>query len=296
MDLEAQGYPERANMLVADYARYGGDPGPAWLQAFYEMERALVRASVKMIRARQIGGSARAGAARLELARRLAWRARGPVVIVLCGLSGSGKSHIADQLVAELHARVHSSDRIRKELARVDPLDDAGPAAYTGAANRAVFSELGRRVSAELGHGEPVVVDATFRNAPDRAAFAAALPADCRPLYFRCSAPARVLRERVASRAGRPSVSDADERVLASQRFTPLDEIPRSHRRTLNTNRPVEEVVRGLEDQLGERLLVGPPRAARTVVPTDRQAVTVPMSHGRRGRSLASPSSQETLQ
>jgi predicted kinase len=117
-------------------------------------------------------------------------------------------------------------------------------------------------VRADLAHGEPVLVDATFRNAADRAAFAAALPLGCEPLFFHCSAPARVLRERVSARSKRPNVSDADERVLASQRFDALDEIPRSHRRTLRTNRRVDDVVRDLEAQLDERLRVSPPQPA----------------------------------
>jgi aminoglycoside phosphotransferase family enzyme/predicted kinase len=257
MDIEALGDPRRARRLVESYRAAGGDAGPDHLVAFYSAERALVRAKVDTVRAGQLGGDptllARGGA-RIALARRLSWRARGPVAIVVCGLSGSGKSWLASALTDVLGARVISSDRVRKELAGVAPAARAPTAAYTPEFNARVYTELGRRAGSALDREPaPVVVDATARKADDRRRLVSALGRE--PLFARCVAPAETLRERVAARAqAGGSVSDADLDVLARQSFEPFADVRRENVGELRTDRPVDQVVDELEAWLDERL------------------------------------------
>jgi hypothetical protein len=262
MDIEVLGHPELSRRLVDAYRSAGGDAGPDPLIAFYSAERALVRAKVDTIRARQLADdrrlTARAGA-RIELARRLSWRARGALPVVVCGLSGSGKSHLADSLAARLGARVVGSDRVRKELAGVPVTERAPLEVYSPAFNARVYDELGRRAAGALRDEEvPVVIDATARNSGDRRALLAALGTDA--VFVHCVAPDNVLRERVRHRAeAGGSVSDADAAVLADQQFAPIDEVPADRIRVLSTDRPVEPVVDDLEAWLDERLAAGKP-------------------------------------
>jgi tRNA A37 threonylcarbamoyladenosine biosynthesis protein TsaE len=51
-----------------------------------------------------------------RLARRLAWRARGPPVVVVCGGAASGKSHLARHLAGAAGLSHLNSDEVRKEL------------------------------------------------------------------------------------------------------------------------------------------------------------------------------------
>ena len=93
------------------YRDAGGDPGEDRLIAFYAAYRALVRAKVALLRAAQHPASSsehgrESAAARdlLALAERFAWRARLPLVIVICGVPAAGKSHLAQALADALAA------------------------------------------------------------------------------------------------------------------------------------------------------------------------------------------------
>ena len=263
MDVESFGQPAVARRLVGSYRRAGGDAGSDDLAAFYAVERALVRAKVDTVRAGQRGDDvallARART-KMELARRLAWRARGALPIVVCGLSGSGKSHLAGALAESTGARIVGSDVVRKELAGVAPTEHAPAARYTREFSRRVYAELGTRARAALAEpgGGPVLIDATAREPDDRRELLASLGAE--PLFVQCVAPPDVLLERVRGRAAAGgSVSDADEAVLAQQRFAAIDEVPPGCVLELSTDRDVDALVDEVEAWLDDRLASGKP-------------------------------------
>lgn len=252
MDIESLGHPATAHRLVESYRAAGGDPGPPELVAFYAVERALVRAKVDSMNPRRM---ARAEA-KLALARRLSWRARSADPIVVCGLSGSGKSHLAAALKATLGAQVISSDVVRKELAGLAPTEQAPSESYTREVSERVYREVGRRARGALAQtaAGPVVIDATAREPTDRRALLGALG---RPALFAlCTAPGEVRRDRVRRRThGGNSVSDADEAVLAAQRFVAIDEVSADRVHELPTDRPVDAVVDALEEWLDARVM-----------------------------------------
>ena len=267
MDLEALGHAEAAVAVLRGYRRHGGDTGPPALLAFYEMERAAVRAKVALVRAAQVGAPdadplLEEADRLLALARRYAWRARGLFVLVICGLSGSGKTHLARAVAEVAGIPVLSSDRVRKELAGIDPHDRAGAEHYTAEFSVRTYEELGRRAAAACALGSAAVADGTFRSARDREAFARGLgsgPPDV--LFARCEAPLPLLRARLSERPG--DVSDATVEVLDAQTFEELDEVSAERRVTLRTDRAAGEVVADLEDWLDQRLypVPGPGRA-----------------------------------
>src|SRR6185295_10576983 len=90
--------------------------------------RALVRAKVDALAAEQV--PARAAAYRDRLQRRiraaLEWATpRQPMLILMHGVSGSGKSWLSRQLVPELLAIRIRSDLERKRMAGMRPLQSA---------------------------------------------------------------------------------------------------------------------------------------------------------------------------
>jgi aminoglycoside phosphotransferase family enzyme/predicted kinase len=240
MDLEARGWGGPAMHVLRSYAAAGGDPGPPHLLAFYSFERALVRAKVDLIRAGQLPAGPEAqrvlanSAQLLELARRLTWRAHKPLLVVVCGLSGAGKTHLASAIARVSGLRALNSDVVRKRLAGVPPYQRARDEHYSRDFSRRTYAEL-----ANLAGGGNVVVDATFRRAEDRAAFLGSLPPDApEPHFIHCVAPHEVLRQRVAARTA--DVSDATIDVLEAQHFDPLEEVDPQRRLELRTDRPVE--------------------------------------------------------
>ena len=214
MDLEALGRPFAARTVLASYRKAGGDPGDDALVSFFGAYRALVRAKVALVRAGQAEDRDRRIAdarRRLALAERLAWRVRRPGLVVVAGLSATGKTTLAALLADRSGLRRLSSDAVRKELLGIAPASRADAAAYRPSFNRRTYGELGRRARAELAHAGGVIVDATFRNRADRAAFLGELGGlPDAALVVECRAPLSVRLERARRRSpARPTPTPA---------------------------------------------------------------------------------------
>jgi uncharacterized protein len=257
MDLVAAGADDLAGTLISEYELAGGDHGGRSLLFFYAAYRAWVRAKVACLRAGELALDERARPlveARhfADLARRLAWRARDQPVIVICGASATGKTHLAERLAAVSGLTHLSSDVVRKQLAGLAPAERASETEYSEDMSMRTYTELGARAAAEP-YG--AIVDATFRRSALRAAFAEAFGGGA--LFFECLAPAAVVAERAARRQLDPErVSDATAEIAARQRaeFEPLDEVaPRAHF-ALRTDRSVDELIAELEVWLDARL------------------------------------------
>jgi uncharacterized protein len=234
------------------------------LIAFYAAYRALVRAKVALLRAAQHPPSSAAqghasAIARdlLEVAERFAWRARLPLVLVVCGVPASGKSHLARALTAASGLGHLSSDVTRKRLAGVDPQQRAPAEAYRDQFSGLTYAELGRRAaSAVRAHGG-AIIDATFRHRANREAFVHAFAGASPLLFIECRAPTAVLAKRAARRERDPTrISDATPTVVAreSTAWEPLDEVPADAHVTLRSDRPVEALVADLVGWLDGRI------------------------------------------
>ncbi len=170
-DLAALGGERLGEVLVDAYRDAGGDPGSDALIAFYAAYRALVRAKIALVRGAQLPGSSvehgkQSAHARdlISLAERFAWRARRPLVIVVCGVPASGKSHLARALAEQSGLSHLSSDVIRKRLAGLRPTERAPGETYSADWDARTYAELGGRAADALaGHGG-VIVDATYRH------------------------------------------------------------------------------------------------------------------------------------
>jgi uncharacterized protein len=257
MDLVAAGADDLAATLVVEYESAGGDHGGRSLLFFYAAYRAWVRAKVACLRAGELAPADRSRplteARRFaDLARRLAWRARGRPVIVICGASATGKTHLAERVASLSGLRHISSDVVRKELAGLAPEQRAPEGEYSDGVSMRTYRELGARAAAKP---EGAIVDATFRRSAHRAAFAETFGG--RALFIECLAPAAVVAERAARRELDPErVSDATAEIAALQRaeFEPLDEVAPAAQLALRTDRPVDELVAELEAWLDARL------------------------------------------
>ncbi len=260
MDMARLGREDLAARLVSAYRDSGGDPGDGSLINFYASYRAWVRAKVECLRAREAHGQGHEDEARhlLALGHRLAWRARMPAVIAVCGVAASGKTLLASRLCEVSGLRHLSSDVTRKRLAGLAPTQRAAPEHYTEEFTRRTYEELGRLAGVEVERRGGAVVDATFHRARHRGSFSAGLGAVTAPVLFaRCEAPAGVLLERAASRAaGPPAPSDADPAIVERQlaAFEPLDEVAPERQSTVRTTRPLEAEVVDVEDLANRRL------------------------------------------
>jgi len=262
MELHRLGRADFADGLVAAYRDAGGDPGDDPLLALLAAYRAYVRAKVAFTRARQRDRDADEDAdALLGLAARLLWRALAPSVIVIAGVSASGKSTLAELVAAESGFTLLSTDALRKARAGLASTARAPDSLYTDAVNRATYAALGRAAADAAGQG--AIVDGTFRRRSDRAAFFAELGENVTSLVVECRAPARVLRDRAAAREHDDRrVSDADRHVVDAQigAFEPLDEVAAHDHLLLRADRDPVELVSELGEAAARHATASPAR------------------------------------
>jgi len=216
--------------------------------------RALVRAKVALIRLPPARGETPGAAARTRIVRALpdAGRASArpvtPTLVVMTGLSGSGKSTVAQVLAAELGAVRLRSDVERKRLHGLQPADDSSGRIYSEDATRLTYDRLALLASTALRSGVSVVVDAASLHRRERQRFIDVSAAMNAPAAIvMCTAPLETLLERVRTRAqAATDPSEATEAVLERQIGwqEPLDAAEQTRASVIDTSGDVASVAR----------------------------------------------------
>ena len=230
MDLERLGRPDLAQRFLARYEELTPYRVRDVLD-FYGCYRAVVRGKVACLRSAGEGMSdSQREAAIIEaigyfgLALRLARGEPRPLLAVMCGLTGTGKSTLAERLGPALGTEVLVADVVRKELAglaanqRVADAPDAG--LYSERMNERVYHELLRRARLLLRSGRSVLLDGTYRREADRAAAReAAERCGARFVAVECVAAEPLIRDRLDRRwAAGTSPSDGRWEVYLAQK------------------------------------------------------------------------------
>jgi len=224
MDLAAHGRPDLACRYLSRYLEITGDYDGLEVLGYYLVHRALVRAKVRAIKARQDEATATAANTQpyLSLAASLAVSHK-PLLVITHGLSGSGKTTWTDRLIGGLPAVRFRSDVVRKQLMglneRASSQSPVGGGIYAAESTAATYGALERAARAALEAGLDVIVDAAFLQRRQRTRFlelAAEMGAAFAILH--CLAPENVLRQRISERqASGSDASEAGVEVLEDQ-------------------------------------------------------------------------------
>jgi uncharacterized protein len=259
MDLEFRGRIDLANLLLNTYLEQTGDYWGAVLLPLYLCMRAYIRGKVNSLTLNDPAISTSEKATSLQRAQayyRQAWDytqrnvgARSPSrLILMSGLSGSGKSTVARQLAQKLNAIHVRSDAVRKHLAEI-PLDQRGDSGgtlgsgiYTPEMTQKTYNTL-----LELGlllaqQGWPVILDAKYDHQSLRQSVVdGAISAHIPITIVECTAPVEVLRDRLHQRTH--DISDATADLLESQikAAEPLTESEQAIAVTLHTDHPLDQ-------------------------------------------------------
>jgi aminoglycoside phosphotransferase family enzyme/predicted kinase len=218
MDLRQRGETALAARLLNVYLEQRGDHDGLTVLRFYEVDCALVRAKIALLRARQATAGSSAASSTDEAVRLVGLAGQlahppPPALLLMHGCSGSGKSHLARRLVELFGAVQLRSDVERSRIPGVDPHR------YDQATNELVYARLRALAGDNLDAGFPVVVDACHLKRSERAACVQVAQARGVPwLVVDVQASVQVMRERIARRrAAGADPSEADESVLAMQ-------------------------------------------------------------------------------
>jgi aminoglycoside phosphotransferase family enzyme/predicted kinase len=250
MDLQSRQQPltmQLANRFLNTYLEATGDYAGVAVLSFYLCYRALVRAKVDALRLEQKNLSPEARAqsqAEFESYLELALtynKAAKPKLIIMRGMSASGKSTVSQQLLDATGMIRIRSDVERKRLFEVATGDhsaaDIDAGIYTAQASAQTYAKLLELAAKVISAGYSVIVDAAFLKAEQRQPFLQ-LAKNSGVCFFilQVTAPAEVLRQRIDARKN--DVSDADLAVLEHQlaSWQPLHEEEKKNAVTVDTS------------------------------------------------------------
>jgi aminoglycoside phosphotransferase family enzyme/predicted kinase len=222
VDLKAHGHDDLAFRFLDASMQHSGDYPGLQVWRFYEVYRALVRAMATGLGPRPPDGEARPDYLACAMRLTTQQEEEGARLMITHGLSGSGKSSVALQLLCAAGAVRVRSDVERKRLYGLDPLARSaalGLDIYGAQATRQTFERLRACARDALLAGYPVIVDAAFLRGAERRSFEA-LATELRVPFtiLDCRATPSMLRRRVAERnAAGTDASEAGLAVLERQ-------------------------------------------------------------------------------
>ena len=226
MDLQDRQQHQLANRFLNSYLEATGDYAGLTVLPFYLCYRALVRAKVDALRLEQKNLSVEERLqtnlefeSYLELAKDYT-KDTSAKLIIMRGLSASGKSTVSQQLLDAMGYIRIRSDVERKRLFAIDSSDSASSTVDTGIysaqASQQTYTKLIELASQVINAGYSVIIDAAFLKHEQREPFQQlAQRLNVSYIILEISAPVEILRQRIIDRKN--DVSDADLSVLEHQ-------------------------------------------------------------------------------
>jgi aminoglycoside phosphotransferase family enzyme/predicted kinase len=220
MDFDVRGRTDLGWRVLNRYLEMGGDYAGLALLPMYLSYRAYVRAKVALL-GPETPERADVVARQVDLADAYTRPGR-PALLVMHGVTGTGKSTVSSEIIERLGAIRIRSDAERKRLAgaaRGHRPGGVGAGIYSADMTRATYDRLHELAEAVLAAGYSVVLDATYLKRWQReAARDVARRAGVPWLIVHCRAPREELIYRIEARAEEAgTISDATVDVLHAQ-------------------------------------------------------------------------------
>jgi len=241
MDLTARGRSDLAYMFLNTWLEETGDYGSLAVLRFYLVYRSMVRLKVAAIQTRLLHEDAQGEHAikarqYLQLAHSLMAQPPHPWMVLMHGMSGSGKTLTSTGLIPIMPAIRIRSDLERKRLHGVPrqhhALTGIAKGLYSAASSAKTYGTIAEYCETGLNAGFNMIADATFAKRQWRGYFVdLARKLGARPVIVECTAPPDTLRARIRKRSAEGlDESDADLSVLEHQltHFETLDETERA--------------------------------------------------------------------
>ncbi|MEE4143639.1 MAG: AAA family ATPase [Halieaceae bacterium] len=264
MDLEARGHSGESHCVLTDYLEYRGDYAGLPLLQLYRCYFAMVRAKVALLREPAGTGSIQSSGAYAGFCRYLSLaqgycQPTARFLAITHGVSGTGKSTVADRLVAACGAVRLRSDVERKRLFGLAPEQRSDPAdrerLYSAAMSRRTFDRLEQLALLSLDAGFAVIVDATFLHRRTRDTFRQlATRLGLAFVIIDCSgAPRARLRDRLEQRE-REGVDASEAGVTVMEDQLEVDQaladVELAHRMAVDSGESADVLWQHLQDTL----------------------------------------------
>lgn len=263
MDLDHYGRADLSSVFTGNYIKFSGDTDLVKILPFYKCYRAYVRGKVESFKLddlyispqeKKVAGSVARGY--FDLAG-FYLRPR-PTLIITVGVTGTGKTTLANELARHTGTVVISSDITRKQLAGVPltehHLDDFNTGLYSTQVTRNTYDAMFLKAESFLSRGQSVILDATFTKQVLRnQARELAAKYHAEYLMIECSTDKNKLTARLNDRIKTDSVSDGRLEILEHQltQFEPIGDKNHIHM-VIDTSGPLEDNITQIMDHLEE--------------------------------------------
>jgi uncharacterized protein len=185
MDLDIQNYPFLSSYLIQEYIKKSNDTSLLDVLQFYKSYRAYVRGKVlgfqlddphisqdkKESLIKQISRYFSLSSYYADLMT-LQLKKSKPVVFLMSGLTGTGKSTLASKLSIDYNATIINTDQVRKDIAGIDRherhLDDPNSGLYHPDRVHQTYEAVINEAEQLLKQNKNVILDATFQKRSHR--------------------------------------------------------------------------------------------------------------------------------
>ncbi|MEH1891199.1 MAG: AAA family ATPase [Nostoc sp.] len=245
MDLEARQRQDLGNAFLNSYIEQTGDWEGLQVLPLYLSRQAYVRAKVTsfLLDDPSVPATVKEEATKTAADYyKQAWEYTKPKLgqlILMSGLSGSGKSTTAKYLARQLGAIHLRSDAVRKHLGGIPLWEKGGDDLYTPEMTEKTYTRLLSLGIILAQQGFSVILDAKYdRQQLRQEAIAQATKHQLPLQIIQCTAPLEVLKERLNNRTG--DIADATADLLASQlkQAEPFTEEEQSYVKIWDTTQP----------------------------------------------------------
>ena len=184
-----------------------------------------------------------------------------PQLLLTGGLVGTGKSTIAQALAKALGWEWSSTDKVRKELAHLQPqerrMEKFHEGIYSPDFSRLTYQALMERAGALLRAGKSTILDGSFKKEAERKkALELSMQAHADLLFIECQCSELTIQRRLAQRALDPKEpSDGRWEIFADQKedYEPIQSVPPEMHLPLNTEESIGECLEKVFHRLLQR-------------------------------------------
>jgi aminoglycoside phosphotransferase family enzyme/predicted kinase len=242
MDLDYLNHPYISSYFIEKYVEKSKDTNVYLLLNFYKSYRAFVRGKVYGFQLNdphidsavknQLLTSAKKY---FELSRyytqlfSLDLHTTNPLLFLVTGLSGTGKSTVAHKIAVDYHATLINTDIVRKDTAGIDRYEQHHDQINTGLYDpkriEKTYEQVMDSAARLLKKGQHVVLDATFQKKKYRGMAAQiAKTHHARMIRIHCICPDVVVKKRLDDRVKKKSISDGRWEIYQAQKtaYEPL--------------------------------------------------------------------------
>ncbi len=238
MDLDFRGFPYLSSYLITQYIKKSNDKTILTVLNIYKSYRAYVRGKVlgfqlddlhieesrKQMLLKEISmyfdlSSYYASLMNIQV------NLQNPIIFMMSGLTGTGKSTVAEKISIDYDAAVINTDIVRKEDAGMDKferhLDNPNQGLYSPEKVHVTYEKVIEKARSELKKGNNVVLDATFQKQEHRIMvkqLSQEFDAVFIPVF--CTCPESVAKEWLDERLKSKSVSDGRWEIYQLQKET----------------------------------------------------------------------------